>query len=276
MLTPPLPALVPPCDSPSACRFYDEIILSKDTYVANLPASIEAVFFLRNMDCKDAFDGPKCGDYARLAHQKILKHFSLSPDELPLLEFDLWNWKRPFRDTNPNPRPPHGGGGGDDALTLDAECTHELCGAFSSWFASPQSDEARRFYSMWGDAYERRGRLAGGCYDGQGVGSHEFFRRTLAGETCSRNWLAGAIGGDSDRPFRPPSPALLGFDESINEECSRLLGVEPWDDRDLNWKIANRCRDAQRNVLRLLTGRWSMCQNLEWQVTTRPPRAHMT
>ena len=39
--------------------------------------------------------------------------------------------------------------------------------------------------------------------------------------------------------------ALFGFDEAINEFCSQILGVDPWDGYDLNLAIANRCRDAR-------------------------------
>ena len=89
----------------------------------------------------------------------------------------------------------------------------------------------------------------------------------LRASRCERNWLDGALGGPFDRMFfGADNPALFGFDESINEQCSTMLGVPAWDDGDLNLKIANRCRDARRNVLRMLTGGWTMCQNLEWQL----------
>ena len=72
-----------------------------------------------------------------------------------------------------------------------------------------------------------------------------------------------------DRPFQTPSHALLGFDESIVELCSSLLGLEPWGGgggQNLDGKLADRCKRAKRNVLRLMTGSWTMCQNLEWQL----------
>ena len=41
---------------------------------------------------------------------------------------------------------------------------------------------------------------------------------------------------------------------------------QAWDGGDLNLAIANKCRDARRNVLRDLQGSWSMCVNLQWQL----------
>ena len=249
-------------------KYYSELILNADAYLSNLPASIEAVFFLRGMDCADVYDGPKCEPYARKAHAAILDHFSMSPNQLPLLSLDLWNWDRPFEDINPNPMPPGLSISGQTANRAAGgqSCTHKLCTEFDSWFTNLDGDGARRFFSMWGSAYQRRDRHSDGCYAWQGGSAKRFFAQTLSGKTCDRNWLEGAIGNAGDRPFEAMSPALLGFDESINEECSRLLGMEPWDNGDLNWKIADRCRRAKRNVLRLLTGGWTMCQNLEWQM----------
>lgn len=119
---------------------------------------------------------------------------------------------------------------------------------------------------MWGGAFARRGDGSAGCWDWKG--GSKFWQDTLRGTTCDRNWLEGAIGGPEERLFDPPSPALFGFDESINELCSELIGWDAWDNGDLNHKIAERCRRAHRNVLRLLGGsdRWDMCQNLQWQM----------
>ena len=77
-------------------KFYDEVVLSTEMYTRNLPASIEAAFYLFGMDCGDAHDGPKCEDYARAAHAQIVSHFGLTDEQLPLLQLDLWNWNQPF------------------------------------------------------------------------------------------------------------------------------------------------------------------------------------
>jgi|TARA_B100000780_G_scaffold228208_1_gene167575 hypothetical protein len=120
---------------------------------------------------------------------------------------------------------------------------------------------------MWGQAYRLNRGGGGNCWDWQSGGASRFFDDTLEGRTCDRNWLEGAFGRREDRPFQKPSQALLGFDESIVEQCSTLLGVDPWgDNQDLNLKLADRCQRAKRNVLRLMTGSWTMCQNLEWQL----------
>jgi len=117
---------------------------------------------------------------------------------------------------------------------------------------------------MWGSAWQQRQRGSEGCWARRG--GLRFFDEALAGNSCDRNWLQGAVGFASDRPFFEPSPALLGFDETINEFCSWQIGLDPWDRGDLNNKIARRCREARRNVLRVLTGGWDMCTNLEWQL----------
>jgi len=77
------------------------------------------------------------------------------------------------------------------------------------------------------------------------------------------------IGNAQDRPpFTGPAPALLGFDETIVEECSRLLGLDAWEDhQDLNFKLAHRCVEANRNVLRIMSGpKWDLCQNMQWEM----------
>ena len=137
--------------------------------------------------------------------------------------------------------------------------------AWSEWDALLEDDTAK-LWAMWGQAF-RLNRGGGNCWDWQSGGASRFFDDTLEGRTCNKNWLEGAYGGRHDRPFQKPSQALLGFDESIVELCSKILGVEPWtDNQDLNGKLADRCQRAKRNVLRLMTGSWSMCQNLEWQL----------
>ena len=156
-------------------------------------------------------------------------------------------------------------------------------------------DAGSKFWRLWGDAYKLRRPHDGGCWDkGRGNGNGDggnggaagFFADVLSGTTCDRNWLEGAVGRHGQRPYvssyvssngmsnggekaaeGADAPALFGFDESIVEECSRLLHLDPWaDGEDLNQKLAERCLRARRNVLRLLTGGWTMCQNLQWQM----------
>lgn len=87
-------------------KFYDEIIFYQEDYEANLPRSIEAVFYLHQdgtpNDCHaanaDVYDGIKCEAYATTAHAAILSHFGLTNEVLPLLKLDLWDWRAPFSD----------------------------------------------------------------------------------------------------------------------------------------------------------------------------------
>ena len=77
-------------------KFYDELIFESAVYLERLPYSVEAFFFLTT-DCKgDIYDGPKCESYVRRAHRNFIDHFKLSPLDVPLLKFDLWNWDTPF------------------------------------------------------------------------------------------------------------------------------------------------------------------------------------
>ena len=64
-------------------KFYVEAIFDAQTFVDNLPHSIEAVFYL-DQDCTDAISGQKCENYARRAHQNMLSHFGLTSEQLPL------------------------------------------------------------------------------------------------------------------------------------------------------------------------------------------------
>ena len=78
-------------------KFYNELIFDAAAFTANLPNAIEAVFYLRE-DCSDAISGPKCEDYSRAAHRSILKHFGLTPGQVPFLRFQPWDWTTPFYD----------------------------------------------------------------------------------------------------------------------------------------------------------------------------------
>ena len=100
---------------PAECPILEPRLLQK--YIDALPASIEAVFYMRvdrdkwecpfcmgnswpdvEADCVDATSGPKCHGYARRAHAAILKHFHVTRKQLPLLEFNPYDWDSPFRE----------------------------------------------------------------------------------------------------------------------------------------------------------------------------------
>jgi len=252
-------------------KYYNELIFDASDYSEQLPRSLLAVFHLVD-DCGDSHDGPKCEAYGRAAHAAITKHFRLDPAQLPLLRLDLWNWETPFSDHTPyRPPPPPAA----DALIVAASalpveaCTSPWCDTVAAWMSPYPKDF--KFQSMWNLGFQRRQPFTVGCWDwpehGNGDGER-FFRETLAGKTCDRNWLEGGVGSANTRPYSggPQSPALLGFDETILEFCSGQLGMDPWDGGDLNHKLAQRCLQAHRNVLRVLIGGWSMCTNLQWQM----------
>ena len=240
-------------------KFYNELVFDAAHFTEQLPASIEGLFFLAGGDCSDITDGPKCEDYARGAHENMKRHFGLTDEQFPLLRLDPNDWDTPFTIDSPPAKLP----GGLELAGLGGSCASHWCSTFESLL----SDTNAKFWMMWGGAYQRKFPHTQGCWDWQGGGADDFFQGALTGRGCNRNWLENAMGGYWDRPFESPSPALLGFDESIVEVCSRLIGVDPWkDNEDLNNKLAFRCHLAQRNVLRLMTGGWTMCQNLEWQM----------
>ena len=155
----------------------------------------------------------------------------------------------------PPPPPPH------------PPCLSEWCGTFDSWVA----DRHSKFHGMWGGAWVYRKRHEDGCWGG-GAQAAAFFASLLSGDACDRNWVKGSAAPQlDDRPaFTAAAPALLGFDETILDYCSQLLGwdMDGFDGADLNDWLATRCVAANRNVLRLLDGAapWDMCQNLQWQM----------
>lgn len=77
-------------------KFYDELIFDAEYFVANLPHSITAFFFQPGLCGGDAYDGPKCTDYAIGAHRNFLAHYGLTKEDVPLLQFDSFNWDLPF------------------------------------------------------------------------------------------------------------------------------------------------------------------------------------
>ena len=78
-----------------------------------------------------------------------------------------------------------------------------------------------------------------------------YFREALTGAHCSTNWYEGNFGdlGQADRIPKFTSgraPALLGFDESIDEHCTAALGVK-------GLGHADACVRANLNILSLCT-----------------------
>ena len=91
-------------------------------------------------------------------------------------------------------------------------------------------DPNHRFHQLWGDeGWHVRMRGSSACWDPDGRG---YFARAWLGQDCSRNWYTGNPGrlghlnGGPTRVWVNPhftqrrSPALLGFDESIDNYCN--------------------------------------------------------
>jgi len=142
-------------------------------------------------------------------------------------------------------------------------CTSAWCSIFDSWLDDPNS----KFMRLWGaSGWILRARGQRSCWDD--LGGARFFDDALAGTKCNRNWMEGAYGSEGDRPnFDAPAPALLGFDSTIWEYCSRHVGIYHFDGFS-HTELAARCIRSHNNILRMVSGEWgwNMCQNLVWQL----------
>ena len=74
---------------------YNEVVIEMDAFVEWMPRSVEAVWYLRNGNCYSG-GSMLCEDHARRVHAQLLQVYGLTVEELPLLTFDLWDWKAPF------------------------------------------------------------------------------------------------------------------------------------------------------------------------------------
>ena len=98
--------------------------------------------------------------------------------------------------------------------------------------------------------------------------SSTFFDETLQGRHCDSNWYqgnAGTLGTVGPDFSKAHAPALLGFDESIDEYCGQHLDGNQ--DRNIRGH-ATRCVAANLNILSLYGDRlpYNICRNLEWQM----------
>ena len=96
-------------------------------------------------------------------------------------------------------------------------------------------DKSSRFHDLWSAAgWKARKPGEPGCWGGDGS---QYWDDAWWGQVCSRNWYTGTPGffssgqfgyhkaiGPSDPTVYPhftkAAPALLGFDESIDEYCN--------------------------------------------------------
>lgn len=145
-------------------------------------------------------------------------------------------------------------------------------------------DPSHLFRRMW--AAEAWGTMENGrpaCWEVERMGwerhrqkSDQFFNDVDSGAICNTNWYEGNAGrlgmpfpsGGARFPRRPggarTTPALLGFDETIDEHCANQLGGM----NNGPHNHAERCVAANRNILSLYGNRvpYNICRNLEWQV----------
>ena len=140
-------------------------------------------------------------------------------------------------------------------------------------------DPAHLFRRMW--AAEGWASMVGpgaspACWsvqrDGQQAQSpSRYFDDVLSGRWCSSNWYAGtadsgALGqrGDSEDAFADfeSYPALLGYDEAIDEMCKQGLGGVGY-----GGGHAQACVHSGLNILSLFSAEvpYNTCRNFEWQ-----------
>ena len=237
-----------PIDPPVACQ--PQIVLDAAAWVRDLPHTIQAIFFPRGGDVAKA----------REIHKQFVDHFKMNASDLPFLQLDVQNPNRPFETAileDPGLRIP-------PPYSLTSNKCHAL-----------MSDPTSKFWTLWGNkAWEKLPNGENGCWSAKGGGDF-FFANVASGGQCDTNWFEGAKGNLGRSEMRPPftaeAPALFGFDESIYAYCSAAVG-EPTnfikaDGLDFNEELAQRCVDANVNILRIISSTrkpWTMCQNLRW------------
>ena len=152
---------------------------------------------------------------------------------------------------------------------------HERCEALFE-------DKRSRFHQLWSNEgwVARKPRRTLACWDGDERGGEKFFDDAWWGKDCQkRNWYTGnaappgdktnafGMGGPKGGPGNPknplhfsdPAPAVLGFDESIDQYCASRGG---------EGAHAVACVKANVNILSLYGPiiPYNTCRNIEWQI----------
>jgi len=74
---------------------YNEVVIDMEQWLAWLPQSIEAVWFLKSGNCY-AGGSMLCEQFARRVHAQLLQQYGVTDKDLPLLTLDVFNWDKPF------------------------------------------------------------------------------------------------------------------------------------------------------------------------------------
>ena len=118
-------------------------------------------------------------------------------------------------------------------------------------------DPNSKFWAMWDDrAWGMRAHGTPGCWAHRGGAA--FFADAYEGGACNINWLDGYQQGFEDGD---QSPALMGHDPQILEFCLSKLGRSRRVWFAHNEELAEQCRAAHENVLRLQRSKWDICIN---------------
>lgn len=130
---------------------------------------------------------------------------------------------------------------------------------------------------MWAAApYQQRRSGEPNCWDARRDATRArqdastYFAETWSGTHCGSNWYEGNPGqlGESRHvpTFNADAPALLGFDETIDEYCAAQPKRNGHPEGG-HWH-ASQCIASNLNILSLYGDRvpYNLCRNLEWQL----------
>ena len=146
--------------------------------------------------------------------------------------------------------------------------SHATC---QKLWAEPTS----RFHDLWGtEGWKVRGKANRPCWGKSAEEGFQYFDDAWWGKACEgRNWYTGTEGelgdaerlGPADETVRPHftklAPALLGFDETIDQYCAAHGGRR-------GQGHSEACVHANVNILSLY-GKlvpYNTCRNVEWQL----------
>ena len=156
--------------------------------------------------------------------------------------------------------------------------SHDVC--VGLW-----KDPRSRFHDLWGqEGWRVRGEGNPSCWGGDTNTGRRYFDDAWWGKACeTRNWYTGTPGslgdasrlGPSDKSAEPHfttlAPALLGFDETIDEYC-QTNGGGSW------MGHSESCVHANVNILSLYGNKvpYNICRHARLCISARQPFPTMT